>query len=53
MYGNAWERVADWWGSYSAESSTDPWGPSGGAVRVIRGGGFSDAADWTRTAYRR
>ncbi len=57
MHGNAWEWVADWYGPYSAVKETDeesdPWGPPGGAGRVLRGGSaWYDAGD-ARSAYRR
>lgn len=52
MHGNAWEWVGDWFGSYSADPQVDPWGPSTGGDRVIRGGGFGYVAGWTRAANR-
>jgi formylglycine-generating enzyme required for sulfatase activity len=52
MYGNAWEWVADWYGPYPRDGAEDPWGPPGGAGRVVRGGGFVLVADWARAANR-
>jgi formylglycine-generating enzyme required for sulfatase activity len=40
MLGNAFEWVADWYGPYTPEPSTDPAGPPTGEERVIRGGNF-------------
>ena len=52
MVGNSWEWVVDWYGRYSAEPATDPWGPISGRVRTIRGGYCWSTADWARAAAR-
>jgi formylglycine-generating enzyme required for sulfatase activity len=53
MVGNVWEWVADRYGPYDAEESTDPRGPSAGETRVVRGGSWNGAStDWVRPSYR-
>jgi formylglycine-generating enzyme required for sulfatase activity len=42
MSGNAWEWVANWYGSYGADPVSDPMGPDGGQFRVVRGGSYGD-----------
>jgi formylglycine-generating enzyme required for sulfatase activity len=52
MHGNVWEWVNDWRGDYSADSVTDPEGPSSGLFRMNRGGSW-DIIDWgCRSAIR-
>jgi formylglycine-generating enzyme required for sulfatase activity len=52
MHGNVWEWVQDWYGKYSANSVTDPRGPSSGTDRVQRGGGWFLDAWLCRSAVR-
>ena len=52
MSGNVWEWCSDWDGDYSSSSQTNPTGPTSGAARVGRGGGWSFGAQYCRVAYR-
>jgi formylglycine-generating enzyme required for sulfatase activity len=53
MHGNVWEWCEDHYGSYPANSVTDPIGPSSGKYRVLRGGSCGNYAWFLRSASRR
>ena len=52
LSGNVWEWVQDWYGDYPSGAVIDPRGPSTGASRVFRGGGWYIPARYCRAAYR-
>jgi formylglycine-generating enzyme required for sulfatase activity len=52
MHGNVYEWCNDWAADYPSGSATDPTGPQQGYKRVLRGGGWSYAAELCRSAVR-
>ncbi len=52
MSGNVEERCWDWYGFYEEGSVTNTHGPTGGSLRVTRGGCYSSDAVYGRTAKR-
>jgi formylglycine-generating enzyme required for sulfatase activity len=51
MSGNVWEWVIDWYGSYGG-SQVNPFGPSNGTNRVLRGGSWSNISFYQRSSSR-
>ena len=53
IHGNVWEWVYDWFGIYPNPNSINPQGPEIGKYRILRGGSWSDPAEYLRSAMRR
>jgi len=51
MFGNVWEWTNDWYGARFS-GGNDPWGPSEGSNRVLRGGSWDFFAHFVRAATR-
>jgi formylglycine-generating enzyme required for sulfatase activity len=52
MHGNVCEWISDWYVADNTGLSVDPVGPAGGSSRVIRGGCWSNNAQYLRSALR-
>jgi formylglycine-generating enzyme required for sulfatase activity len=52
MHGNVKEWCLDWYGTYPSGTVTDPQGTPTGQDRVNRGGSWSHAGGWCRSAQR-
>ncbi len=54
MSGNVWEWCHDWYSSdyYRVSPPDNPSGPDAGTHRVVRGGGWYQSNDYSRSAFR-
>jgi formylglycine-generating enzyme len=52
MYGNILQWCNDWYSEYQVDEKINPKGPEKGANKIIRGGGWHNAAWECRSAYR-
>jgi len=53
MLGNASEWTGDWYATYATPDTVNPFGPSSGSFRVVRGGSFADGGySYCRAAAR-
>jgi len=53
MTGNLRQWVNDWWGSsYSSAPQTNPTGPAWSGWGTVRGGSWTDSANYNRVCYR-
>lgn len=52
MHGNVEEWCLDWYGPYSADTQTNPGGPSDGLYKVTRGGSHNTPVKYLRSANR-
>jgi formylglycine-generating enzyme len=52
MHGNILQWCNDWYGEYNADEKINPKGPEKGNNKIIRGGGWGNAAWECRSAYR-
>ena len=52
MSGNVWEWCYDWYGTVNTGTETAPTGATSGSLRVNRGGGWHDYANYASVSYR-
>ncbi len=52
MHGNLYEWCWDWFGTYAETTTADPYGPTDGQGRVLRGGAFGNSPGGLRSANR-
>jgi sulfatase modifying factor 1 len=52
MHGNILQWTNDWYGEYNMNEKINPKGPEKGTNKIIRGGGWGNAAWECRSAYR-
>jgi formylglycine-generating enzyme required for sulfatase activity len=52
MHGNVGEWCRDFYGDYSSDSVSDPYGPKNGIKRVVRGGNWVSYGSNCRSAFR-
>jgi formylglycine-generating enzyme required for sulfatase activity len=52
MSGNVIERVWDWYQEYDPKHQYNPWGPSDGNIRIMRGGSWSGDGRYCEVTYR-
>ncbi|MBI4474008.1 MAG: SUMF1/EgtB/PvdO family nonheme iron enzyme [Acidobacteria bacterium] len=54
VHGNVWEWVQDFYGNryYASSPAADPPGAPSGEFRVMRGGSWSDVANYVRVSFR-
>jgi formylglycine-generating enzyme required for sulfatase activity len=52
LSGNVWEMVHDWYNPYPSSEQTDPVGPVGGELRILRGGAWNLEPEHARVSNR-